>query len=119
MNSETASQLFNIAVAHMKFAKFSTIYQLKGRQTHTHTTSSQCSGNTREEDWRVVKTAAATETHVDEASEVVQPEWALMLYKGTGTTEKRETKDQNNLAKFSGNDWTAPSAVFDSALSRH
>lgn len=42
-----------------------------------------------------------------------------MLYKGTGMTEKRETKDQNNLAKFSVNDSTAPTAVFDSALSRH
>lgn len=40
MNSKAALQLFNIAVAHMKFAKFSTIYQLKGQQTHaTHQAS--------------------------------------------------------------------------------
>lgn len=34
MNSETALQLLNIAVVRMKFAKISTIYQLKERQPH-------------------------------------------------------------------------------------
>lgn len=115
MNSETALQLLNIAVVHMKFAKILPAE----RPSATLNLSSQCSNSNWAEAWHI-KTATATEKLVDEAAEGVRhhsarisdrsniSEQMLLFYVYVFLVLSSGTKYENNAAKFGVNDSTAP-----------
>lgn len=81
MNSERALKLFNIAVAHMKFANISAIYQLNSRQPHrTHQASAAITPEQKTDvssrppwQWECL------EMKPQRSRGIIQPEWANVL----------------------------------------